>query len=96
MTMPMLKVSCTGKNAYAALVSIYGKEYMKSDAFSHLRRNATSDKIISNEPTILTESVGYGRSLQASVWKEGGSGSREIFTVKLEEVGEVQESRRKF
>jgi hypothetical protein len=92
MTMPMLKVSCTGKNAYAALVSIYGKEYMKSDAFSHLRRNATSDKIISNEPTILTESVGYGRSLQASVWKEGGSGSREIFTVKLEEVDEVQDS----
>jgi hypothetical protein len=98
MTMPMLKVSCTGKNAYAALVlvSIFEKEYMQWDAFSHLRDNPTSDKIISNEPTILTVSACYGRSLQASVWKEGGSGSREIFTVKLEEVGEVQESRRKF
>jgi hypothetical protein len=93
-TMLMLKVSCTGKNARAALVLVhtFGKGYLRSDVFGHLRSNPTFDKTISNEPTILTKSVGYKRSFQASIWKEGGSGSREIFTVKLEEVDEAQES----
>jgi hypothetical protein len=93
--MPMLKVSCTGKNGYVALVLVdaFGEGYINSDVFHHLR-NPTFDKLISNEPTVLTKSVGCGKSWQASVWKEGGSGSREIFNVKLEEVDEVPEGLR--
>lgn len=93
---PMLKVSCTGENGYVALVLVhrFGEGYFKSDVFSHLRRDPTFDKLISNEPTVLTKLGGHGKSLQASVWKEGGSGSREIFNVKLEEVDEVPEGLR--
>jgi hypothetical protein len=90
MYIPMLKVSCTGKNGLVALVLVntLGRHYFRSDVFGHMR-NPTFDKLISNEPTVLTKSVGKGKSLQASVWKEGGSGSREIFNVKLEVVDEV-------
>ncbi|KAH8755622.1 hypothetical protein F5882DRAFT_482080 [Hyaloscypha sp. PMI_1271] len=89
---PMLKVSCTGKNGYVALVLVntLRPHYFRSDVFGSMR-NPTIDKLISNEPTVLTKSVGKGKSLQASVWKEGGSGSRVIFNVKLEVVDELPE-----
>jgi hypothetical protein len=96
-TMPMLKVSCTGKNGYASLVlmeDIFERGEFKPNVFRHLRRSPTFDKIITNEPTVLAKSGDHGKSLQASVWKEGGSGSREIFNVKLEEVDEVPEDLR--
>ena len=92
MGIPMLKVSCTGKNGYVALVLVntLRNHYFRSDVFGHMR-NPTFDKLISNEPTALTKWVGKGKSLQASVWKEGGSGSRVIFNVRLEVVDEVPE-----
>ncbi|KAE9379615.1 HET-domain-containing protein [Stipitochalara longipes BDJ] len=89
LSMFMLKVSCVGRVAYAALLRVeaFGDSYYKSDVLGHLRDNriVNNDNIITNEVKTFRKLVG-GIDLKASVWKKGGSGSREIFTIHLEHV----------
>jgi hypothetical protein len=88
----ILTVSCVGKRGKAVLDISY-REFEEPFKMQHMLEelntawNAWGAKeIISNKTeTLRGRSLESGRSLKVSLWKEGRSGGRELFAIKLEE-----------
>jgi hypothetical protein len=86
----LLILSCVGKEG-KAILDISHWEYKDGNPVPLVERLKKSErrmwgtKVISKDTRTLQDTFPSGRSIKASLWKEGISGGRELFAIKLEE-----------
>jgi hypothetical protein len=80
-----LTVSCEGKRGKAALDITSGWDPVPTmlERLKTAWHDREAKEIISNEKETLRRSFISGRLIKASLWKEGRSGGRELFAIKL-------------